>query len=217
MTQGRTAIFDPRAFLATAGKGRTVAEYRKHEIVFSQGDQADAVFYIQRGRVQLAVVSARGREVVVSKLRAGAFFGEGCLAVGNLRTATASALTACRIVRMDKAAMARGLANQPGFSAVFIAHLLAHGIRVEEDLVDHLFDSSEKRLARVLLLLANFGQDGQPESVIPKISQGTLAEMLGTTRSRVSFLMNKFRRLGFIHYGEGLVVRSSLLSVVLHD
>jgi CRP-like cAMP-binding protein len=154
---------------------------------------------------------------VVSRLRAGAFFGEGCLAVGNLRTATASALTACRIVRMDKAAMLRGLANQPGFSAVFISHLLAHGIRIEEDLVDHLFDSSEKRLARVLLLLAHFGQEGQPEPVIPKVSQRTLAEMLGTTRSRVSFLMNKFCRLGFIRCGHGLEVHSSLLSVVLHD
>jgi CRP/FNR family transcriptional regulator, cyclic AMP receptor protein len=217
MAHGRTVSFDPRVFLATVGKGTTAAEYRKNEIVFSQGDPADAVFYIQRGRVQLAVVSARGREVVVSRLGAGAFFGEGCLAVRNLRTATASALTDCRIVRMDRAAMRRGLANQPGFSAVFIAHLLAHGIRIEEDLVDHLFDSSEKRLARVLLLLANFGQQGQPESVIPKVSQETLAEMLGTTRSRVSFLMNKFRRLGFIRYGDGLEVHSSLLSVVLHD
>ena len=203
--------------MATVGKGTRAADYRKNEVVFSQGDRADAVFYIQRSRVRLAVVSARGREVVVSKLGAGAFFGEGCLAVRNLRTATASALTDCRIVRMDRAAMLRGLANQPRFSAMFIAHLLAHGIRIEEDLVDHLFDSSEKRLARVLLLLANFGQEGQPEKVIPKVSQGTLAEMLGTTRSRVSILMKKFRRLGFIDYSDGLEVRSSLLSVVLRD
>jgi CRP/FNR family transcriptional regulator, cyclic AMP receptor protein len=217
MARGRTVSFDPRVFLATVGKGRTAAEYRKNEIVFSQGDPADAVFYIQRGRVQLTVVSARGREVVVSRLGAGAFFGEGCLAVGNLRTATASALTNCRIVRMAKAAMLRGLANQPGFSAVFIAHLLAHGIRVEEDLVDRLLDSSEKRLARVLLLLANFGKEGQPEPVIPKVSQAALAAMIGASRSRVSSLMNKFRRRGFIDYGDGLEVRSSLLRVVLHN
>ena len=203
--------------MATVGKGTRAADYQKNEVVFSQGDRADAVFYIQRGRIRLAVVSARGREVVVSKLGAGAFFGEGCLAVRNLRTATASALTDCRIVRMDRAAMLRGLANQPRFSVMFIAHLLAHGIRIEEDLVDHLFDSSEKRLARVLLLLANFGQEGQPEKVIPKVSQGILAEMLGTTRSRVSILMKKFRRLGFIDYSDGLEVRSSLLSVVLRD
>ena len=217
MAHGRTVGFDPRVFLATVGKGTTAAEYRKNEIMFSQGDLADAVFYIQRGRVQLAVVSARGREVVVSRLGAGAFFGEGCLAVGNLRTATASALTNCRIVRMDRAVMQRGLANQPGFSAVFIAHLLAHGIRIEEDLVDRLLDSSEKRLARVLLLLANFGKEGQPEPVIAKVTQATLAAMIGATRSRVSFLMNKFRRRGFIDYGDGLEVRSSLLRVVLHN
>jgi len=217
MAHGRTVSFDPRVFLATVGKGRAAAEYRKNEIVFSQGDPADAVFYIQRGRVQLTVVSARGREVVVSRLGAGAFFGEGCLAARNPRTATASALTDCRIVRMDKAAMLRGLANQPGFSAVFMAHLLAHGSRIEEDLVDQLFDSSEKRLARVLLLMANFGREGQPEPVIPNVSQATLAAMIGATRSRVSFLMNKFRRRGFIDYGDGLEVRSSLLRVVLHN
>jgi CRP-like cAMP-binding protein len=209
--------FDPRAFLARVDEGRNIGRYHKDQVIFSQGDPADAVFYIQRGRVQLAVVSARGREVVVSRLGAGAFFGEGCLAARNPRTATASALTDCQIVRMDKAAMLRRLANQPGFSAVFMAHLLAHGSRVEEDLVDQLFDSSEKRLARVLLLMANFGKEGQPQPVIPKISQETLAEMLGTTRSRVSFLMNKFRRQGFIRYGGGLEVRGSLLSVVLHD
>ena len=213
--------FDPHLFLAKVGEGRTIADYRKNQKVFSQGDPADAIFYIQGGKVKLTVVSKQGKEAVVGILGADDFFGEGCLAGQPVRMATATAMSACSIVRVEKRSTLRVLHDEPTFSELFIAHLLSRNIRLEEDLVDQLFNSSEKRLARVLLLLANFGKEGKPEPVIAKISQETLAEMVGTTRSRVSFFMNRFRKLGFIHYAGGaegaLQVHSSLLNVVLHD
>ena len=186
-------------------------------MIFAQGDPANSIFYLQKGRVKLTVVSHNGKEAVVAILGAGDFFGEGCLARQPLRMSTATAMDECSIMRLDKTRVIRMLHEEPTFSELFVAHLLSRSIRVEEDLIDHLFNSSEKRLARVLLLLANFGKEGQPEPVIPKISQETLAEMVGTTRSRVSFFMNKFRRLGFIDYKDRLEVHSSLLNVVLHD
>ena len=214
----RRVPFDPKTFLTKVGKGRTVAKYRKDQVIFSQGDPADAVFYVQKGRVKVTVVSDRGKEAVVAILGADAFCGEGCLAGQPRRIATVTAMTECTIMRLQKASILRVLHDEPGFSEIFISHLLARTIRVEEDLVDQLFNSSEKRLARLLLLLANFGKEGTPEPMIAKISQETLADMIGTTRSRVSFFMNKFRRLGFVDYnGSGLEVHSSLLSVVLHD
>jgi CRP/FNR family transcriptional regulator, cyclic AMP receptor protein len=213
--------FDPKIFLGLSkvGEGRSTAAYDKSQVVFAQGDPANAVFYLQKGRVKLTVVSHHGKEAVVAILGAGDFFGEGCLARQSLRMATATAIDGCSIMRLEKARVIRLLHDEPAFSEVFVAHLLARSIRVEEDLVDQLFNSSEKRLARVLLLLAHFGKEGQPEPVIAKISQETLAEMIGTTRSRVSFFMNKFRRLGFVDYNtkEHLEVHSSLLNVVLHD
>jgi len=211
------ARFDPKSFLTKVGQGRTIADYRKNQTVFSQGDAADAVFYIQRGKVKLTVVSKQGKEAVVSILGPEHFFGEGCLAGQPLRMATATALSECSIVRLEKRAAIRVIHNEPEFSELFLAYILSRNIRIEEDLVDQLFNSSEKRLARVLLLLANFGKDGKPEKVIPKMSQETLAEIVGTTRSRVSFFMNKFRKLGFVDYNGGLEVHSSLLNVVLHD
>ena len=209
--------FDPNTFLAKVGEGRSIVDYRKNQVVFSQGDKADAVFYLRKGKVKLAVISNEGKEAVVAILGEREFFGEGCLVAQPLRMATATTLTSCAIVRLEKSAMVRVLRTEPAFSERFIAHLLARNIRIEEDLVDQLFNSAEKRLARMLLLLANFGKEGKPEAVIPKISQDTLASMIGTTRSRVSFFMNKFRKLGFIHYNDGLEVHSSLLNVVLHD
>jgi len=209
--------FDPATFLAKVGEGRSILVYRKNQAVFAQGDKADAVFYLQKGKVKLTVVSNQGKEAVVAILGEGEFFGEGCLIAQPLRMATATALTPCSILRVEKPAMVRVLHAQPTFSERFITHLLARNIRIEEDLVDQLFNSAEKRLARVLLLLANFGKEGRPEAVIPKISQETLAEMIGTTRSRVSFFMNKFRKLGFIYYNDGLEVHSSLLNIILHD
>ena len=209
--------FDPSTFLAKVGEGRSIVDYRKNQVVFSQGDKADAVFYLRKGKVKLAVISNEGKEAVVAILGEREFFGEGCLVAQPLRMATATTLTSCAIVRLEKSAMVRVLRTEPAFSERFIAHLLARNIRIEEDLVDQLFNSAEKRLARMLLLLANFGKEGKPEAVIPKISQDTLASMIGTTRSRVSFFMNKFRKLGFIHYNDGLEVHSSLLNVVLHD
>jgi CRP-like cAMP-binding protein len=185
--------------------------------VFAQGDPADAVFYIQKGKVKVTVISEQGKEAVVAILAADEFFGEGCLAGQAQRIATAAAMTESVIVRLEKAAIVRVIHQEPAFSEMFIAHLLGRTIRVEADLVDQLFNSSEKRLARVLLLLANFGKESKPEPVIAKISQETLAEMIGTTRSRVSFFMNKFRKLGFIHYNGGIEVHSSLLNAVLHD
>ena len=185
--------------------------------IFSQGDVADAVFFIHAGKVKLSVVSRQGKDAVLAILEPGAFFGESCLVGQMVRTATASAAEDTTLARIDKKAMRCVLHKEPTFSELFMAYLLSHNMRIEEDLVDQLFNSSEKRLARVLLLLAHFGKDGTPETVIPKISQGTLAEMIGTTRSRVSFFMNKFRKLGFIKYNGKLHVHSSLLNVVLHD
>jgi len=209
--------FDPDSFLAKVGEGRSIVRHRKGQVVFSQGDPADAVFYVQKGRVKITVISEQGKEAVVAILEAGHFFGEGCLAGQPRRIATVATMTDCTIMRLEKAAVVRVIHDQPAFSEMFIAHLLARAIRVEEDLIDQLFNSSEKRLARVLLLLANFGKDGKPEPVIAKISQETLAEMVGTTRSRVSFFMNRFRKLGFIEYNGGIEVHSSLLNVVLHE
>ena len=209
--------FDPKSFLAMIGEGRSNARYRKEEVVFSQGDVADAVFYIQRGKVKVSVVSEHGKEAVIALLAKEDFFGEGCLAGQARRMATAEAMTDCVIVRLAKAAIVRLIHTEPAFSELFIAHLLGRAIRVEADLVDQMFNSSEKRLARLLLLLANFGKEGKPEPVLAKISQETLAEMIGTTRARVSFFMNKFRKLGFIEYNGSIDVHSSLLNVVLHD
>ncbi len=209
--------FDPKSFLAKVGEGRIIGEYREDQIVFSQGDPADAVFYIQKGKVKITVVSEQGKEAVVAILETNEFFGEGCLAGQAKRIATVATMTESVIVRLDKAAIIRVIHQEPAFSEMFIAHLLGRTIRVEADLVDQLFNSSEKRLARMLLLLANFGKESKPEPLIAKISQETLAEMIGTTRSRVSFFMNKFRKLGFIDYNGHIEVHSSLLNVVLHD
>ena len=213
--------FDPNTFLATIGEGRKNLAISKKQGIFAQGDAADAVFYIQKGRVKLTVVSKIGREATIGILGEGNFFGEGALAGQALRMGSASAMTDCEIQRIEKKAMVAALHREHAFSDMFVAYLLARNIRYEEDLVDQLFNSSEKRLARVLLLLAHFGKEGVPEPVVPKISQETLAEMVGTTRSRVSFFMNRFRKLGFIHYAGGLEgglqVHSSLLNVVLHD
>jgi CRP/FNR family cyclic AMP-dependent transcriptional regulator len=213
--------FDPNTFLATIGEGRKTLAISKKQVIYAQGDAADAVFYIQKGQVKLTVVSKIGREATIGLLSEKNFFGEGALAGQALRMGSASAITDCEILRIDKKAMMVALHREHAFSDMFVAYLLARNIRYEEDLVDQLFNSSEKRLARVLLLLAHFGKEGVPETVVPKISQETLAEMVGTTRSRVSFFMNRFRKLGFIHYAGGLdgglQVHSSLLNVVLHD
>ena len=213
----RLPSFNPKSFLAKVGEGRSIGSYDKEQIIFSQGDPADAVFYIQRGKVKVTVVSEQGKEAVVAILGTNDFFGEGCLAGQALRIATVATMTESVIVRLEKTAIVRVIHQEPAFSEMFIAHLLGRTIRVEADLVDQLFNSSEKRLARLLLLLANFGKEDRPEPLIAKISQGTLADMVGTTRSRVSFFMNKFRKLGFIHYNGGIQVHSSLLDVVLHD
>jgi len=209
--------FDPKKFLASVGNGRTIGKHSKDETVFAQGDAADAVFYIQKGKVKVSVVSEQGKEAIVAILEAKEFFGEGCLAGQSRRMATAVTMTDAVISRLEKSAVVRALHQEPAFSEVFIAHLLGRNIRVEADLVDQLFNSSEKRLARMLLLLANFGRAEEPEPMIAKISQETLAEMIGTTRSRVSFFMNKFRKLGFISYNGGIEVHRSLLNVVLHE
>jgi CRP/FNR family cyclic AMP-dependent transcriptional regulator len=213
----RRRPFNVETFLATVDGGRTVSNYRKNQTVFSQGDPADSVFYIQEGKVKVCVVSERGKEAVVAMHGKKEFFGEGCLSGQLRRLATVAAMTECVIMRLDKAAIVRVLHDEPKFSEMFMAHLLARNARVEEDLVDQLFNSSEKRLARLLLLMANFGKEGRPEPVIAKISQETLAEMVGTTRSRVSLFMNKFRKLGFIEYNGHLEVHNSLLSMVLHE
>jgi CRP/FNR family transcriptional regulator, cyclic AMP receptor protein len=220
MATKRQTSFDPKSFLAMVGQGRSIGEYRKEQIVFSQGDPADAVFYVQSGKVKLTVVSEHGKEAVIAMLGTNDFFGEGCLAGQTQRIATAAAMTDSVIMRREKAAIARVIQDEPAFAGMFIAHLLARAIRVEADLVDQLFNSSEKRLARVLLLLANFGKEEKPEPILATISQETLAEMIGTTRSRVSFFMNKFRKLGLISYNGGnggIEVRNSLLNVVLHE
>jgi CRP/FNR family cyclic AMP-dependent transcriptional regulator len=213
----RQNLFDAEAFLAKVGPGKIITQYRKKQVIFPQGDSADAVFYIQKGRVKLTVVSKQGREAVVGILAARNFFGEGCLSGQPVRMASATAMTDCSIVRLEKREIVRLLHSEPNFSALFLAYVLSRNIRIEEDLVDQLFNSSEKRLARILLLLANFGKEGKPEPILPKISQETLAEIVGTTRPRVSFFMNKFRKLGFISYNGGLEVHSSLLNVILHD
>jgi CRP-like cAMP-binding protein len=218
MASKQSPSFDPRLFLAKVGEGRSIGKYRKDQIVFSQGDPADAVFYIQSGKAKVTVVSEQGKEAIIAILGPDNFFGEGCLAGQPRRMATVSTGTEGVFMRLEKASIVRVIHDEPAFSEMFISHLLARAIRVEEDLVDQLFNSSEKRLARMLLLLANFGKDGRPEPVIANVSQETLAEMIGTTRSRVSHFMNKFRKLGFIHYdGGGLEVHSSLLNVILHD
>lgn len=209
--------FDPKVFLATIGDGRKLVPILKKQMIFAQGDPADAVFYIQKGKVRLTVVSKAGKEATIGIVSEGNFFGEGSLAGQLQRMGSAAAMTDCELLRVDKRAMINALHREHAFSDLFVAYLLARNIRYEEDLVDQLFNSSEKRLARILLLLAHFGKDGIPETVVPKISQETLAEMVGTTRSRVSFFMNRFRKLGFIHYNGGLEVHSSLLNVVLHD
>jgi CRP-like cAMP-binding protein len=209
--------FNPKTFLAKIGEGRSVASYSPGETVFMQGDPADAVFYIQKGKVKVTVVSEQGKEAIVAFLGADEFFGEACLAGQEQRITTVTAMVDSVVMRLEKADLVAVIHKEPAFSEMFIAHLLARTIRVEADLVDQLFNSSEKRLARVLLLLANFGKEGKPEPIIAKISQETLAEMIGTTRSRVSFFMNRFRKLGFINYNGHIEVHSSLLNVILHD
>jgi len=217
MTSKAKPPFDPKVFLANADGGRTISQYRKNQIIFSQGDQADAVFYIIQGSVKFSVVSEHGKEAVVAILGSDEFCGEGSLAGQALRMATARAMTDCEIMRIEKQAIARVLHEEPAFSEMFVKHLLDRTLRVEADLVDQLFNSSEKRLARALLLLANFGKEGRPEKILTAISQETLAEMIGHTRSRMSHFMNKFRKLGFIQYNGSLEVHSSLLNVVLLD
>jgi CRP/FNR family transcriptional regulator, cyclic AMP receptor protein len=210
------ASFDPKTFLAKVGEGKTISKYRKDQVVFSQGQVADAVFYIQQGKVKLTVASEQGKEAVVAILGPGQFFGEGCLNGHPLRIATTRAIEECVVTRLEKATMIATIHSEPEFSELFISYLLTRNSRIEEDLIQ-LFNSSEKRLARLLLLLANFGKEGKPEPIVGKFSQETLAEMIGTTRSRVSFFMNKFRKLGFIEYNGKLEVHNSLLNVILYD
>lgn len=223
MAVKRKLPFSPTAFLAKVGEGRRQVSHRKGEVIFSQGEPAEAVFFIQQGKVKLTVVSEQGKEAVVAILAANDFFGEGCLAAQRVRIATATAMTECVTMCIEKAAITKVLRKESAFSELFIAYLLSRTIRVEADLVDQLFNSSERRLARLLLLLANFGKEGTPAPLIAKISQETLAEMIGTTRSRVSFFMNKFRKLGFIDYNGdgghkgGIEVHKSLLNLVLHE
>src|SRR3989449_4420979 len=216
MARKKDAPLDLRTSLAKA-RGGTSKEYRKKQIIFSQGSPADAVFYILKGKVKLTVLSTRGKEAVVAILGTGDFFGEGSIAGQPLRMATATTMTEGSILRVQKEAMMRMLRSEPAFSEIFMSYLLSRNTRIEEDLVDQLFNSSEKRLARILLLLTRFGKDGRHEAVVPRISQETLAEMVGTTRSRVSFFMNKFRKVGFIDYNGGLQVHSSLMNIILHD
>src|SRR6266699_1540231 len=211
------ASFDPKVFLAMMGEGKTISKYPKDQIVFSQGQVADAVFYIQEGKIKLTVVSEQGKEAVVAMLGPGHFFGEGCLNGHPLRIATTRAVDECVVTRIEKATMIATIHKEPEFSELFMSYLLTRNSRIEEDLIDQLFNSSEKRLARLLLLLANFGKEGRPQPIVGKISQETLAEMIGTTRSRVSFFMNKFRKLGLIEYNGKLEVHNSLLNVVLYD
>jgi CRP/FNR family transcriptional regulator, cyclic AMP receptor protein len=217
MKSKQIAPFNPETFLKQVGSGKTTLTCPKKRILFSQGDAADAVFYVQAGRVKLTVISSQGKEAIVSILEPGAFFGEGCLAGQLVCMATAAAAEQSTVVRIDKQAMIRVLHDEPTFSDLFLAYLLSRNIRIQEDLVDQLFNSSEKRLARILLLMAHFGKEGKSDAIIPKISQDMLAEMIGTTRSRVSFFMNKFRKLGFLEYNGGVHVHSSLLNIVLHD
>ena len=213
----RRSKFDTQTFHSTIDGGRKIEAFPKKQTIFVQGDLSDAVFYIQKGKVKLTVVSQIGKEATIGILQEGDFFGEGCLTGQPLRLCSATAMTGCSVMRIDKTSMMEVLHREHAFSDLFVAYLLARNVRYEEDLVDQLFNSSEKRLARILLLLAHFGKDGKPVSVVPKMSQEMLAEMIGTTRSRVSYFMNRFRKLGFIHYNGGLQVHSSLLNVVLHD
>jgi CRP/FNR family cyclic AMP-dependent transcriptional regulator len=217
MARKAQSTFDPKAFLATVGQGHTVSDLRKDEVVFRQSAAADAVFYIQKGKIKIVVASQQGKEAVVGVMNPGEFFGEGCLIGQPLRLATAKAMTESQVVRVSKAEMMRVIHDEPSFAELFMTHLLTRNSRVEEDLVDQLFNSSEKRLARTLLLLANIGQDGGPEPITTPISQETLAEIIGATRPRVSLFMNKFRKLGFIAYNGHLEVHSSLLSVLLRE
>ena len=210
--------FDPRTFLSTIDRGRKVEAFLKKQTIFTQGDPSDAVFYIQEGKVKLAVVAKNGKEATIGILNEGDFFGEGCLTGQAFRLCSATAMTDCSVMKIDKKSMNDVLHREHAFADMFVSYLLARNIRYEADLVDQLFNSSEKRLARILLLLAQFGKEGKPETVIPKMSQETLAEMIGTTRSRVNFFMNRFREMGFVDYSsEGLQVHSSLLNIVLND
>jgi CRP-like cAMP-binding protein len=209
--------FDLKAFLTEANRGISISGYHTNDCIFVQGDAADAVFYLKEGKVKLSVVSKQGKEAVVAILNDGDFFGEGCLAGQQVRMATAVAISECSVTKVKKPVVVRLLHEEPSFADMFMAHLLSRNIKIEEDLVDQLFNSSEKRLARVLLILANFGKEGVPQTAIPKISQETLAGIVGTTRSRVNVFMNRFRKLGFIEYNGGLKIHSSLLNVVLHD
>jgi CRP/FNR family transcriptional regulator, cyclic AMP receptor protein len=213
----RERPFDASAFLAKVADGQSVAKYADRQPIFAQGDPANAIFYIQKGKVKVTVLSHQGKEATIAILGDGQFFGEGCLVGQSHRMASVATIDECTIARLERRVVIKVLEDEPAFASVFIDYLLARNVRMEADLVDQLFNSSEKRLARLLLLLANFGKEGKPEPVIAKISQETLAEMIGTTRSRVSFFMNKFRRLGFIEYNGGMHVHSSLLNVVLHD
>ena len=217
MSKAAKKSFDPKVFLANVGPGKTNLKFRSGQNVFAQGDVADAVFYIQKGKVKLVVVSEQGKEAVVAILQAGQFFGEGCLNGQALRIATTKTMEVCEITAITKKAMLTALQGEPKFSALFMTYLLTRNNRIEEDLIDQLFNSSERRLARLLLLLANFGKEGSPQPIDTKISQETLADMIGTTRSRVSFFMNKFRKLGFISYNGKIEVHNSLLAAVLHD
>lgn len=218
MSSAKTRIFDPRAFLAETGLGRTILQYPKNKVIFAQGSPSDAVFYIQKGRAKLSVLSAQGNEATIALLGQGDFVGEGCMASDQpLRTASATAITDCSALRIEKDAMLKVLHQQHEFSDLFVAYLVGRYNQTQADLVDQLFNSAEKRLARTLLLLARFGKEGRSENVIPKISQETLAEMVGTTRARINFFMNRFRQLGFIEYNGGLEVHSSLLDIVLHE
>jgi CRP/FNR family transcriptional regulator, cyclic AMP receptor protein len=209
--------FDPKEFLANVGEGKTILKFGKGDVIFAQGDEANTIFYIQKGRVKVVVISEQGKEAVVGILGPGQFFGEGCMNGHSVRIATTTAMEACLITVITKRAMLAALHDQPKFSELFMSYLLTRNSRVEEDLIDQLFNSSEKRLARLLLLLANFGKEGSPQQISPNISQETLAEMIGTTRSRVSFFMNKFRKLGLINYNGKIEVNSSLLNAVLYD
>ena len=217
-TVKKSRDFDPATFLATIGQGRRIVAVLKKKVIYAQGDACDALFYILKGKIKLTVNSKNGKEATIGILNAGEFFGEGCLGGQSLRVGSATAMSDCELMRIECSAMMLALTREHAMSDLFVAYLLRRNIRYEADLVDQLFNSSEKRLARILLLLAHFGKEGKPESVVPKISQETLAEIVGTTRSRVSFFMNRFRKLGFVEYdSEGLQVHSSLLNVVLHD
>jgi CRP/FNR family cyclic AMP-dependent transcriptional regulator len=217
MPKAAKGVFDPKLFLAQVGEGKTILKFDKNQIVFAQGGIADTVFYIQKGRIKVLVFSEQGKEAVVGILEPGQFFGEGCLNGHQLRLSTTMAMEECLITSITKGAMLTALKSKPKFSELFMAYLLSRNSRIEEDLIDQLFNSSEKRLARLLLLLANFGKDGTPQPISAQVSQETLAEMIGTTRSRVSFFMNKFRKLGFISYNGKIEVHNSLLNAVLYD